>query len=562
MRSRSIATVCCGLSRVLERSRVIHARTGTSCLRSSVALIAIAIASLAHAAPPASAVLSISDPLLTADYELSTATLDFGDLSFDATPSRTFCIRNTGQVTIQIQGSLSIVPAAGTTMGEFSIAQIRRPATCEGTGTTDVTLPETLDPGQLLQVTVRANPANRTGLMLATLTVNSDLAMNPKRTLALRANSTSNIPALTPGSLIDFGAVDVQGEAASQILTITNTGSAPLSLTNFQRSAAPEFTFTLPGYTLLLSNQTVNIQVTYKPVVASPPGSEETVLLTHDIAGSLTVPTSQAIILRGRGIDRELSLAATPTFPETFRSPGDLAPVRAVTVQNLGEATLKVSAVMLGGGDAGSWQLVDAAPAAIPSGTSHDFRVRFAPLVAGLSKARLVLTNDDDKRPMASIALAGVGIDRPVRFASETIHVGYTWIGVPVTIDGALVVASTDPTHTFQIRAIELDQDSPFAIEGLSPDLDLPPLSERKLSVAFTPGRDGVFTAKARLYLDMDPLVHQEITIEGTAVFVDAHGGGGCAASGSDTRGAAGGIVLALAALLGRRRRDARRCSI
>jgi hypothetical protein len=146
-----------------------------------------------------------------------------------------------------------------------------------------------------------------------------------------------------------------------------------------------------------------------------------------------------------------------------------------------------------------------------------------------------------------TIVIEGRGIDRSVRFTPDTIHVGCTNVGVPRTIEKALVVTNMDASHTVQILKSEADDGSPFTIEGLTQPLELFPLSPRTFSVTFTPDAPGQLTAKAYFYLDMDPETRHEVTIEGTALFVDAHGSGGCAAS---SAGTGGGVALVLAALL------------
>ncbi|HWO25363.1 MAG TPA: choice-of-anchor D domain-containing protein [Kofleriaceae bacterium] len=531
------------------------------------ALAAFAVLSPASAAPPlagaegrvparSTAGLSLTGDPLAPGYELTPSVLDFGDVLYDDTLERTFCIVNNGSVKIEILKPFSIVPAPGTVVNEFTYVRIRRPATCGGTSTQDRALPETLEPGELLEVTMRADPANRVGTMQAALTVTSNLGANPTRTLILRANSITGAFTVTPSSLLDFGNVDVQGPHVSQTITITNTSGGTLYLTSFARSDDPNFDFDfeimLPGNTTLQPDGSVSIPVTYKPSIAAPPDSERLVRLNYLIGGIVNGPVWGTITIRGRGIDRKLSVEPPPMFPDTFRNPGALAPVRAVTVRNLGEATLKVSAVTIS--DA-AWQVVDATPVDIAKGASHDFLVRFAPTAVGSTQAELVIMNDDNDRPMASVALVGTGINRNVQFGPEgaqEINLGYTGVGVPITTDDALVVTSKDPENTFQIRAIEFDQASQFQIKGLAPGLELPPMAERAFGVTFTAQKVGTFSVKARLYLDTDPEAQQEVTLTGNAVFVDAHGGGGCAASGA--RGPAGSALLVLAALLGLRR--------
>ncbi|MGN6108108.1 MAG: choice-of-anchor D domain-containing protein, partial [Kofleriaceae bacterium] len=500
------------------------------------------------------ATLNLTGDGLTAGYDVNPNAIAYGDLRFDTSKTATFCISNTDQSAVQILNPITITPGTGTMTGEFAVGQIRKVGSCGATTGTTAPLPQTLAPGEVLEVTVRVQPNNRTGAMSATATVNSNLAMNPTRTVNLTANSTSAMLAVSPGATIDFGAVDVQGPAATRTVTITNTGQAVLDLSNFNRTANPQFTFTVPSNTSLVPGAMLPIEITYKPIVASPAGSEETVTLQHGIAGVHGGPASGMILLRGRGIDRELALGPTPVFPDTFRNPGAAAPVRPVQITNAGEAVLRVSAAMISN-DTEVWQLVNPEPVDIPGGGTHEFQIRFSPTRSGRAPdANLQITNDDDARTMVDVMLTGNGLDRDVMFGPDTIRLGYTGIGVPVTVTDALVVASRDATHEFKIARIELDAGSPFTIEETPVDLALPPQATRSFSITFSPETQGEFSTRARLFLDGDSEPQHEVVIEGQAVFVDAHGGGGC----STTSGGAGRGALARAVrgvVLGRRRR-------
>ncbi|HSK04690.1 MAG TPA: choice-of-anchor D domain-containing protein, partial [Kofleriaceae bacterium] len=502
------------------------------------------------AAMPTSDELKLTGDGLNIGFSLEPDTIAFGNLRFDTTPERTFCVVNNGETTLQIQSPISIVPDMTTMSDELVVVRVRRPATCGGTSTMDVTLPQALAPGELLEVTVRADPANRTGAMGATLTVMSDLPVSPSRTLALSGTSTSGTLTITPGATLDFGPVDVLAPAAAQMITITNTGDGPLDLGSFTLAPDPApaaFTIAPPGDTTLEPGGSLSIPVTYKPTLVAA----EAVTLSHSVAGAINTPAANMLMIRGRGIDREIEVT-TPLFPDTFRNPGDQAPVRPAKITNLGEAPLKVSGVMVTN-DRDVWQLLDPSPVVIPAGASHDLLVRFAPKTSGRAAAELLIVNDDRDEMLVKIELVANVIDRSVRFGPDEIQLGYTGVGVPVRIEDALVVTSTDKDRMYQIQKIEIDSGSPFTIEGLSPNLDLAPLAERRFAVTFTPRSQGPFTAQVRLFLDMDPEAQHQVTLKGTAVFVDAHGGGGCATG--STGGAAGTAALALAALLGLRRR-------
>src|SRR5262249_23846777 len=68
---------------------------------------------------PTSAVLDLTGTGLAGGFALSPNPLDFGDLRFDTTPTKTFCITNTDAAAVTIQNNISITPHAGTSSGEF-----------------------------------------------------------------------------------------------------------------------------------------------------------------------------------------------------------------------------------------------------------------------------------------------------------------------------------------------------------------------------------------------------------------------------------------------------------
>ncbi len=496
---------------------------------------------------------------LTAGYDVTTLpstnppTIDFGSLRWDATATGTFCIVNTEQAPLIIQNPITISPTAPTVAGEFAVTSIRRSTTCATTGGTATTLPQTLNQNEILVVTVTANPNDRTGLMSATATVTSNLVMNPTRTVALTAMSTTAMLTTTPGLVVDFGSVDRDGPPAMRTITITNTGTAPLNLSGFSRNPVTgPFTFTLPGSQAIPVGGKLDVVVTYTPTVEQAAGAFEQVVLTHNIAGVLNGPTSQMITIRGRGTDRHIALDAAPAFPDTFRNPGTMAPVMPVTVRNTGEATLSISAVMITNDNV--WELLDTAPVDIPSMSSHAFMVRFSPKVAGKAPVgQVTFMNNDTNMPMAVVLLNGNGLDRNVMMANPVIPLGIVGIGNTVTLENELSVTSMDPTHGFTIRSITLDDDENFSIEASPVDVTLAAQTTMTFSVSFTPTAEGVFETKAYLYLDEDPMPQAEVTLSGTAVFVDVTGGGGCSTGG----GTGTGAVILLGLLAFRRRRRA-----
>ena len=511
----------------------------------------------------AAVTLFIGGDGLTVGYDVVTIptssppTLDFGMFRWDTTATATFCIVNTDQATITIQDVVA-TPTAPTIASELQITAIRRSATCAVTANPTVVMPQPLTAGQFLVVTVVADPNARTGLLEGIVTVTSPTL--PMRTVALTGMSTTAMLTTTPSLSVDFGNVDRDGPPAMRTVTITNTGAADLNLSAFARNpVGGPFAFTLPANQVVIPGGHLDVVVTYTPTVEHATNAFDQVVLSHNIAGVLGGPASQMITLRGRGIDRHISLAAPPVFPETFRNPGSKAPEMPVTVTNTGEATLSISAVMVTNSDV--WHVVDPNPVNIPSKGSHDFLVRFEPKIMGAAPVgRLVFMNNDNSlpAPIAAMNLTGNGLDRRVVMTDPagmpTIDLGLTAIGIPVTLPDGLHVVNQDGMHDFEIREVVFD-DSLFSIASAPAGVNLSAGTTQTYSVVFTPTDEGPFETTANLFLDEDPTVTTTVKVKGQAVFVDVTGGGGCSTGGGGT--GAGALIVIGALALRRRRRMA-----
>jgi outer membrane protein OmpA-like peptidoglycan-associated protein len=497
------------------------------------------------------AVLSLTGTGQTNNVALSTTSIDFGSFRYDQQPTHTFCITNTGQSSTTIQSAM-FVPNAGTASNEFAVTLIRKQATC-GTAGSTVTLPNTLTAGQILEVTVRAQPANRTGPLNGDLKITTTLPVNPVKTVTLAANSITAMLTLLPGATVNFGNVDIQGAPQMQTVRLRNTGAAPLDLGSFARTPNSAFTFTLPsGSQTVQPNQEVSFAVTYTPTVAL--AVDETVTITHSILGDILAPSMGMIVLRGHPIDRDLTiLGGAPLYPDTFRNPGTDGPVRVVQINNSGTAPLTISSVK--STDETVWKVLDPDATVVPPGATLDVRVRFEPIGPGRADAKLQIINDDVDGPppitpkTTEVPLSGNCVARGVTLGPERIDLGYVEIGATLTQEDILKVIRTDMDHTFTLSKIAIEGDDQFAVAGFTDGMQLEAM-ERDFDVTFTPRVAGPASAKIQLFLDQDPEHQAEIEVTGTAVFVDARGGGGCSTGGGSGFGA---IIVVLLIVLRRR---------
>ena len=503
----------------------------------------------------ATATVSLTGQGQSVAFAVAPGTVDFGSFRWDTSVTRTVCVQNNAAAAFDITG----ITLANVVMpGDITVVSIKRTSSSDcsvaSANPNITTWPQTLTNGQRLEVIVRADPAtDRTGALSATLQVTSSLMGTPMRMAALSGTATS--PALTidpANAVIDFGLVDRdQGAPQPRELLITNTGDGPMNLGTFvSDTAGTPFTISATASTLLLPGQSRTFTVTHDPATATE-SVDHVATITQPLTGILNGPTSTMVMIKARTIDRHIAIAAAPAFPMTFRNPGSLAPMAPVMVTNTGEATLKITAVMLMGGPV--WEVVDGNPVDIPGGASHEFQVRFLPTEEGPApQGQLALMNDDNDQPMAVLNLYGIGRLRDVVLGEQpVIDLGETAVGLPVTLPDGLPVINRDTENGFTIKRIELADGSALRVED-APDGDvLDAAATLRYGLTFTPELEGEFETTATLYLDEDPVPTTTVTIRGRAVFVDLGGGGGCSTGG----GTGGAMVLVLGALLLARRR-------
>jgi hypothetical protein len=481
----------------------------------------------------------------TIAYDVTPA-LAFGDFRFDLRPQLTYHIMNTAQADITVL-SATFTPDAGTAPGDFGFTVTK------GGVPTSPQLPQLLHGGEQLDVVVVAQPTNRIGAVSGKVTVHTSLA--PDKLVTLTGNAISagiDVPAT-----VDFGAVDIDGQAPSRMIALANTGTAKLDILSIARVAggSPAFTTTALPTSKVTVDPGANFPftITYTPTTTRPSNQPETLVLDATLGGIAAAQLHAMITVQGRGIDRVFAVGAVPVF-RTFRNPGDTAPVSPITVRNDGEALLKITAVMVNDGSAvaGSavWQLVDAIPVDIPGGGTHDFLVKFLPTEVDdathiTPRGHLVLVNNDNARPMATVDLTGTCIARRVAFDKTEIDLGQIGVGIPTEV--TLPVVRNMESVPFTIHSVELGDQAAFRLDTDLRDVALPASATQTLVVTLDPTAPGTLRTVARLYVDQDPTPQTELTITATAVFVDAHGSGGCAVGRGN---AGGGSAIALGALI------------
>lgn len=517
--------------------------------------------------------------------------LNFGNIRYDATPTMPLLVIDTGGSPLQIR-DLTLALGVNTAMGEIRIVNcthnsVTRP--CPNL-LQNMTSPGSAPPYNLgvvndtFIVNVQCDPANRTGVLDATLTVTTDLAMMNTRTVPIQCVSQTAGLTTDPATMVvDFGPVDLDAMpvTVTRTLKLTNTGMQPLTLQNGVAGGANVGRYgfsSLTGSSVMPGNA-FEVTVSYTPTMERLPDQPDVATLTFPLSGIAPMtpggmaPTSVTLNIQGYGADRHIALAAAPVFPDTFKNPGDAAPVLPMTVTNTGYWPLNVTAVMLDNDPI--WTIQNPDPVMIPADSSYDFNIVFAPVMAGKAPTgHFVVMNNDNGNPLVSRDMDGNGLSRDVDMGPRTIPLGYTGVNIPLRLsdispDQLLDVVNYDQTHEFTIANIAVDSidgaEGSFEIIHVSGDdpagMTLAAGGAQTFDILFTPTEVGDFQAIATLYLDQDPTSQAQVTLTGRGLYVDARGGGGfgCSTTGN---GSSGWLVLVLGALLAGARRRARKAAL
>ena len=278
---------------------VTISNTGTATLNvtgitSSNAEFAVSPSTVSPIAPGGSATLSITfTPAASGSRSANISILSNGG---NATVSAT----GTGVTAGALSASPATLTYAGQTVGTTSATQTVTISNTGGTAltvnsitnsnTTDFVLaapatPLTINGGASQTFTVAFKPA-ASGSKTATLTVASTAGnATVSATGTGAAVVTQPVLSVSPLSLT-YSSVIVN-TSATKTVTISNTGNAPLNITNISKTGSAAFSFSPASFTSIAAGSSATLTVTYAPtVVGTDTGA--TINITSD-GGSATV---------------------------------------------------------------------------------------------------------------------------------------------------------------------------------------------------------------------------------------------------------------------------------
>ena len=310
---------------------------------------------------------------------LSPSSYNFGNQAVGTTSSAApITLTNTGNATLNITS----VTIAGTNSGDFTQTNNCGPTVAAGASCTlSVTFTPTVVGAEtgVVTITDNASPATQTVSLTGT-------------------GVATQMVSLSPASLT-FPAQLVGTSSSAQSVTLSNTGSAALSITSITTSG--DFSQTNTCGSSLAASASCTLSVTFKPTA------------TGTRTGAVTItdnakPATQSVSLTGTGTAPVVSLSPTSlTF--AAQAVGTSSSAQSVSLSNTGSATLSITSITV----SGDFSQTNTCGTSLAASASCTLSVTFKPTATG-TRTGVVTITDNASPATQTVSLTGTGVDAPV----------------------------------------------------------------------------------------------------------------------------------------------------
>lgn len=213
---------------------------------------------------------------------------------------------------------------------------------------------------------------------------------------------------------VSFGKQVVGTTSASQTVTVKNTGTAALNISNIALTGtnAGDYAQTNNCPSTITIGASCTFTVTFSP---SATGTRAAAITLTDNA----VDSPQNIALTGTGYVPAPAVSLNPTkLSFGYQNVGTTSTAQTITLTNSGTATLNISNIALTGTHAGDYAQTNNCPGTLAINANCTINVTFSPSANGSRSASLTLTDNAADSPQ-NAALAGTGTTAGVYFSDD-----------------------------------------------------------------------------------------------------------------------------------------------
>lgn len=321
------------------------------------------------------------------------------------------------------------------------------------------------------------------------------------------------IASVAPTTL-DFGTVSVGATGQTQVVTLSNTGSAALTVTTISITGAnaAEFTLVASGNTPCPTSSggvpiggSCTTDVSFAP---KTPGTKSATLSFADNAAG----TPQTVALSGTAQTTAIQIAPT-SLAFSGQSIGTKSAPQPITITNAGTSALAINGVTIFGSNPGDFAQSNNCPPSLGANAACTVNVSFQPAAAGPRSASISVSDDAPNSPQA-VALTGTGTQAAVTFTPSSIAFGDEFKG---TSTAAQTVTLTNTgSGALVVTAATLSDTADFTVTN-NCAANVGPSATCTVTVVFKPAVDGAISGTLTLS-DNAPTSPQTIALSGTGI--------------------------------------------
>ncbi len=380
--------------------------------------------------------------------------VSFGTVATGSSTIRQIAITNTGNAAVKI----SSIAARGTA---FSVSGLTTPAT--------------LNASQTATLTAKFGPTTA-GSQTGSVTVSSD-ASNPTLTIAFSGTAAQAGLSVSPTSF-NFGSV-VNGQTKSQTFTLTNTGTATLTIGQISESGAGFSVSGLSTPASLGAGQSATFSVLFAPTSAGT--------LSGAVTISSNAPNSPTTIgLSGSGVAATVTMTATPTSLSFSSVNVGGSNSKSVTIANTGNTSLTISQVTVNAKDFSAGGITT--PKNLAAGQTATLNVTFKPLSSEQVTGNVTVTNSQGSSNI--IAVSGTGVQPGLTITPSSVSFGSVPTG---SSNSQTIQLSNNGTATLSVSQASVTG-AGFSISTLALPLSLNPGQSSTFNADFAPSAAGSVT--------------------------------------------------------------------
>ncbi|HEV2379914.1 MAG TPA: choice-of-anchor D domain-containing protein [Terriglobia bacterium] len=422
--------------------------------------------------------------LLTIDtaVQLSPTSLSFGNQLIKTSSS---------PQTVKLMNTSSSIPLSGISISITGPNAFTQTNNC----------PATLAVKSSCTITVTFTPVYA-GSLAATISIADSDGTSPQE-VALSGTGTQPVATLTPSTL-GFGNVVVGTTSPAQTLTLSNSGTASLSITSITITQSTTFAETNTCGSTLAAGNSCKINVTFTPTG------------TWTSSGTLTVndnasPSFQQASLSGTGIQSAV-LLSTKSLNFGNQVWQATSATKTVTVTNSGTANLTITSIAVTGSNAADFAETNTCGNSLAPNASCSINATFTPKALGARSAAVTLTDNAANSPQ-TVNLNGTGTTsvsftpKNLNFGNHKVGQSSNPIGVTVTNLGTTKALTVNGITFTGANLADFSQTNNC---GAS----LGAGKNCTINVTFTPAKTGTRSATLNIN-DNDPASPQQVTLTG-----------------------------------------------